>query len=623
MELAVRRAVDPTVPWHDLPQTFRDELLHGAPDFIGMIPFLRSRERKRYKQYIRVFLRQYQLPETCRRCGGARLQPGALHVRVGGLSIAEAVALSVDELREWLAGLALAPFEARVSETLLRELADRLEFMSAVGLGYLSIDRQARTLSGGEMQRIRLAGSLGSRLVDTLYVLDEPTIGLHARDVERFLAVLAELRNRGNTVLVVEHEISVMREADRILELGPGAGEHGGQLVFEGSFDGLVRADTATGRALRERVPAGRRSLGPPRAWLRLEGATLHNVCDLDVAIPLERLTVVTGVSGSGKSTLVHDVLYRALEKTLRGTSSARRHLGEVAGKWRSLSGTDLLEEAVLVDQSPIGRTPRSNPITYIKAYDEIRRLFAELPEAKRRGFGAGHFSFNVDGGRCEACKGAGEELVEMVFLADVYMPCEVCEGRRFKPEILEVRYRGRSIRDVLDLTVDEAIRFFIRRDRLGQALWQLQRVGLGYLRLGQPAPTLSGGEAQRLKVARELARRSSGKQRIYIMDEPTVGLGLGEIERLLGVLRQLVDAGNTVVLVEHDLDVIAAADWIVDLGPEAADGGGRVVAAGTAADVIAAPGSHTGRYLARHIEDGSAGRKASSSTPDPGTRAG
>ena len=623
MELAVRRAVDPTLPWHHLPETFRDELLHGAPDFIGMIPFLRSRERKRYKQYIRVFLRQYQLPETCRRCGGARLQPGALHVRVGGLSIAEAVALSVDELREWLVGLALAPFEARVSETLLRELADRLEFMSAVGLGYLSIDRQARTLSGGEMQRIRLAGSLGSRLVDTLYVLDEPTIGLHARDVERFLAVLAELRNRGNTVLVVEHETSVMREADRILELGPGAGEHGGQLVFEGSFDGLVRADTATGRALRERVPAGRRSLGPPRAWLRLEGATLHNVCDLDVAIPLERLTVVTGVSGSGKSTLVHDVLYRALEKTLRGTSSARRHLGEVAGKWRSLSGTDLLEEAVLVDQSPIGRTPRSNPITYIKAYDEIRRLFAELPEAKRRGFGAGHFSFNVDGGRCEACKGAGEELVEMVFLADVSMPCEVCEGRRFKPEILEVRYRGRSIRNVLDLTVDEAIRFFIRRDRLGQALWQLQRVGLGYLRLGQPAPTLSGGEAQRLKVARELARRSSGKQRIYIMDEPTVGLGLGEIERLLGVLRQLVDAGNTVVLVEHDLDVIAAADWIVDLGPEAADGGGRVVAAGTVADVIAAPGSHTGRYLARHIEDGSAGRKASSSTPDPGTRAG
>jgi excinuclease ABC subunit A len=346
-------------------------------------------------------------------------------------------------------------------------------------------------------------------------------------------------------------------------------------------------------------------------------------VRDLDLAIPLRRLTVVTGVSGSGKSTLVHDVLYRALEKTLRGASSARRHLGEAAGEWRSLSGAELFEEVVLVDQSPIGRTPRSNPITYIKAYDEIRRLFADQPEARRRGFGAGHFSFNVEGGRCPACKGAGEELVEMVFLADVSMPCEVCEGRRFKPEILEVRYRGRSIRDVLDLTVDEAIRFFIRQDRLGQALWQLQRVGLGYLRLGQPATTLSGGEAQRLKVARELARRSSRKQRLYILDEPTVGLGLGEIGRLLGVLRQLVEAGNTVVLVEHDLDVIAAADWIVDLGPEAADEGGRIVVAGTPAEVMAAPGSHTGRHLARHLEAG--GIDGSSRRPGraPGARAG
>ena len=394
-----------------------------------------------------------------------------------------------------------------------------------------------------------------------------------------------------------------MRRADRVLELGPGAGEHGGELVFDGSFVGLAKADTATGQALRERLPSSRRAPALPGAWLRLEGATLHNVRDLDVAIPLGRLTVVTGVSGSGKSTLVHDVLYRALEKTLRGTSSTRRHLGEAVGQWRSLSGVELLEEVVLVDQSPIGRTPRSNPITYIKAYDEIRRLFAEQPEAQRRGFGAGHFSFNVQGGRCEACKGTGEEVVEMVFLADVSMPCEVCQGRRFKPEIFEVRYRSRNIMDVLNLTVDEAIRFFIRQDRLGQALWQLQRVGLGYLRLGQSATTLSGGEAQRLKVARELARRSSKKQRIYILDEPTVGLGLGEIGRFLGVLGQLVEAGNTVVVVEHDLDVIAAADWIVDLGPEAADGGGRVVVAGTPTDVMQAPGSHTGRHLSQHLE--------------------
>jgi excinuclease ABC subunit A len=605
LELAARRGLDPTVPWRALPESFRDELVHGSPDFVGMLPFLRSRERKRYKQYIRVFLRQYQLPRRCHRCAGTRLQAEALNVHVGGLDIAAAAALTVDELREWLAGLTLSPFDARVSETITRELADRLEFMSAVGLGYLSLDRQARTLSGGELQRIRLSGSLGSRLVDTLYVLDEPTIGLHPRDVERFLGVLFRLRDRGNTVLVVEHQTAVMREADRVLELGPGAGEHGGDLVFEGAFDALAKADTATGRALREGPRPGRRAADPPSAWLRLEGATLHNVRDLDLAIPLRRLTVVTGVSGSGKSTLVHDVLYRALEKTLRGASSARRHLGEAAGEWRSLSGAELFEEVVLVDQSPIGRTPRSNPITYIKAYDEIRRLFADQPEARRRGFGAGHFSFNVEGGRCQACKGAGEELVEMVFLADVSMPCEVCEGRRFKPEILEVRYRGRSIRDVLDLTVDEAIRFFIRQDRLGQALWQLQRVGLGYLRLGQPATTLSGGEAQRLKVARELARRSSRKQRLYILDEPTVGLGLGEIGRLLGVLRQLVEAGNTVVLVEHDLDVIAAADWIVDLGPEAADEGGRIVVAGTPAEVMAAPGSHTGRHLARHLGAG------------------
>ena len=624
MQMAARRGVDPGSPWKELPEEFRDVLMYGGPDFVGMIPFLRSRERKRYKQYIRVFLRQYQLPRTCGRCGGARLRSEALHVRVGGSTIAEAVALTVDELCEWMGTLSLAPFEAGVAETLLRELADRIEFMSAVGLGYLSLDRQARTLSGGEMQRIRLAGSLGSRLVDTLYVLDEPTIGLHARDVDQFLGVLGTLRDRGNTVLVVEHETAVLRKADRILELGPGAGEHGGELVFEGPFESLLQADTVTGKALREGRAARTRSVPDTvGAWLRLEGASLHNIRDLDVAFPLGRLTVVTGVSGSGKSTLVHDILYRALERQLHGASSARRHLGEAAGEWRTLVGAGTLEEAVLVDQSPIGRTPRSNPITYIKGYGEIRRLFAELPEARQRGLSARHFSFNVDGGRCEACKGAGEELVEMVFLADVAMPCEVCEGRRFKPEILDVKYRGRSIRDVLELTVDEAIRFFIRQDRLGQALWQLQRVGLGYLRLGQPATTLSGGEAQRLKVARELARRSSKKQRIYIMDEPTVGLGLGEIERLLGVLRQLVEAGNTVVLVEHNLDVVAAADWIIDLGPEAAAAGGQVVVAGTPADVLAAPGSHTGRYLALHLAAAARPRAGRLADADPGTLAG
>jgi excinuclease ABC subunit A len=618
LELAARREVDASRPWSDLPQGFRDELLHGGPDFVGMIPFLRSRERKRYKQYIRVFLRQYQLPIPCSECGGTRLRPEALHVRVGGVTIAEAARLTLDRLGGWLDDLRLSPFETRVADTILRELRDRVEFMRDVGLGYLTLDRQARSLSGGEMQRIRLAGSLGSRLVDTLYVLDEPTIGLHARDVERFLAVLRRLRDRGNTVLVVEHETEVLRSADRVLELGPGAGELGGELVYRGTYGGLREADTATGRALREPA-AGRtpRAPDPGGPWLRLQGASLHNVNDVDVAIPLGHLTVVTGVSGSGKSTLVHDILYRALERRLTGGSSARRHLGEAAGEWEALSGAELLDEAVLVDQSPIGRTPRSNPVTYIKAYDEIRRVFAEQPESRQRGFTARHFSFNVEAGRCEACKGAGQELVEMVFLADVAMPCEVCEGRRFKPEVLEVKVRGRSIRDVLDLTVDEAIRFFIRRDRLGQALWQLQRVGLGYLRLGQPATTLSGGEAQRLKIARELARRTSKRPRIYIMDEPTVGLGLGEISRLLSVLDQLLRAGNTVLLVEHNLDVIAAADWIVDLGPEAAEEGGRIVATGTPDEVRDTPGSHTGHHLRRHA----AGSEAR--VPDPGARAG
>ncbi len=605
LEWAARSGVDVNRAWRDLPEQVRDELLHGGAEFVGMIPFLRSREKKRYKQYIRVFLRQYQMPRKCGECGGTRLRPEALNVRVEGRTIAEVASLTVDELRRWLAGLALPPFEAHVAETISRELADRIEFMSAVGLGYLTLDRQARTLSGGEMQRIRLAGSLGSRLVDTLYVLDEPTIGLHARDVERFLRVLTRLRDRGNTVLVVEHETAAMKAADHILELGPGAGEAGGDLVFEGDWMQLRDSDTATARALRG--DTGRRRGHPPgpgTAWLRLEGGTLHNVRNLDVEIPLGHLTVVTGVSGSGKSTLVHDILFRALEQTVHGASTAKRHLGETTGRWRSLDGAELIEEAVLVDQSPIGRTPRSNPVTYIGAYGEIRSLFAAQPEARRLGFDPKHFSFNVEGGRCEACKGAGEELVEMVFLADVAVTCEVCEGRRFRSEVLGVEYRGHTIRDVLDLTVDQAIRFFIRQDRLGQALWQLQRVGLGYLRLGQPATTLSGGEAQRLKIARELARRRSKRPRMYIMDEPTVGLGLGEIDRLLDVFGQLIEAGNTVLVVEHDLEVIGAADWVIDLGPEAAADGGRIVASGTPSDIMACRESHTGRYLVRHREE-------------------
>jgi excinuclease ABC subunit A len=476
-----------------------------------------------------------------------------------------------------------------------------------VGLGYLTLERQTRTLSGGEAQRISLANALGSRLVDTLYVLDEPTIGLHPADNDRLLALLLRLREAGNTVLVVEHDPEAMRAADHLVELGPGSGERGGYVVFQGTVEEMLASDSLTGRYLSGReqiaVPDRRRPVGGPA--LRIHGAREHNLKGVDVEIPLNALTVVTGVSGSGKSTLVHDVLYRALERELSGgETSAKRHLGEAVGELESISGAGRIREVVLVDQSPIGRTPRSNPVTYIKAYDEVRRVFASLPESRARGYTAGFFSFNVAGGRCEACKGEGQVQVEMVFMADVFVPCEVCGGRRFRPEVLDVRYRGKNIADVLDLTVDEAIRFFLHEDRLGQALWHLQQVGLGYLRLGQPAPTLSGGEAQRIKIARELAHGARrGGSKLYILDEPTTGLHLDDIRKLLQVLGDLVDAGNTVLLIEHNLDVIKTADWIVDLGPGAGPAGGEVVAMGTPEAVAEVPGSLTGRYLSRILE--------------------
>jgi excinuclease ABC subunit A len=568
LQLAARREVDVDLPWNELESEVQQELLHGSDEFEGMLPFLRGRERKRYKQYIRVFLRQYQRPRGCPACGGARLKSEALDVRVDGRTIADVAGLTFDRFTEWMETLSLTSFEAQVAGTILDEVRDRIGFLLEVGLGYLTLGRQARTLSGGEMQRIRLASSLGSRLVDTLYVLDEPTIGLHARDTDRFIAVLRRLRDSGNTVLVVEHDAAVLRAADRIVELGPGAGELGGMLVFSGDWTELLDSATATGKALSNPTAPGSRRRPAEQGWIELRDARLHNVRGIDLRVPLGALTVVTGVSGSGKSTLVHDLLYRALERSLRGVTTTRLHLGEAAGEWESLTGIHGLNDVVLVDQ------PR-------------------------------HFSFNVEGGRCEACKGAGEEVVEMVFLADVSVPCEVCEGARFRPDVLEIRYRGLNIREVLDLTVDEAIRFFIRQDRLGETLWQLQRVGLGYLRLGQSATTLSGGEAQRLKIARELARGPGGRKRIYILDEPTTGLGAGEVDRLAGVLEQLTEAGHTVVVVEHNLDVIARADWIVDLGPEAAEHGGRIVAEGPPPAIMAAPESSTGLFLQQHLTTG------------------
>ena len=602
-------------PWYELDDDFRDGVLYGTRGFTGVIPFMRSREPKRYKQYIRVFLRQYQSALSCPDCGGAKLRPEALFVRVCDMNIAEAAELPVSVLLDWAEGLhegeggdlALSAQETAIAAPILRELLARLRFLDDVGLGYLSLQRQTRTLSGGEAQRIGLANSLGSSLTDTLYVLDEPTIGLHPGDTDRLLNLLKQLRARGNSVLVVEHDPAAIRVADHVVELGPGSGERGGTVVFEGSYEALLGADTTTGQFLsgRDGGPPVRRRRGLSSARIKLRGAHLHNLQGVDVEFPVGALSVVTGVSGSGKSTLVHDVFYRGLERELAaGETSAKRHLGEAVGEYDRLEGVAHVDDVVLVDQSPIGKTHRSNPVTYIKAFDCIRELYAAQPLAKQRGYKPGYFSFNVKGGRCEACQGEGVVQIEMVFLADVFVPCAVCGGKRYKPETLEITFKGLNVMEALELTVDEAIKFFLREDRLGQMLWQLQQVGLGYLRLGQPAPTLSGGEAQRLKIARELI--TAGKKRgrrLYVLDEPTTGLSGPEVRKLIGVLNRLVEQGHTVIVIEHNVEMMLAADWIVDLGPGAGDAGGRVVAMGTPRDVAASDGI-TARYLRAAMEE-------------------
>ena len=600
-EFAKREAIPMDVPWRQLSSAQRNALLQTrSRGYKGIMPFLEDLEEKRYKQYIRVFLRQYQTARECPDCHGTKLKPDALQVRIAGRSIADVAELPVDRLIEWLNALTLIEFEAQVAAHILKEARDRVQFLCDVGLNYLTLNRGTRTLSGGEAQRIGLANSLGSQLVDTLYVLDEPSIGLHPRDMDRLLRLLLRLRDGGNTVLVVEHDPEAMRVADYMVELGPASGEHGGQLVFAGPMTHVAESPL-TGQYLTGNraipLPAERRRLGP--RWLNLTGAREHNLQGVDVRIPLGAMTVVTGVSGSGKSTLIHDVLYRALETRLTGEHSAKQHLGERVGAFTSLTGYEALDDVVLIDQEPIGKTPRSNPVTYVKAFDEIRRLFADAPLARQRRYTPSTFSFNVTGGRCEHCEGAGYLEVEMVFMADVFVPCDECGGRRFKPEVLDVLVHGKSIYDVLQMTVDQAIRFFPYEEKLGQALWQLQQVGLGYLRLGQPATTLSGGEAQRIKVARELAlaKRTGGKK-LYIMDEPTTGLHLDDIRKLAGVLDRLVDAGHTLVLIEHNLDVIKLADWIIDLGPDAGDRGGQIVATGRPEDVAGVEASHTGRWL-------------------------
>ncbi len=600
-EFAKREDISMDTPWQKLSAASRQKLLHGkAKGYKGIFPFLVDLEEKKYKQYIRVFLRQYQTAQECPDCHGSKLQPEALHVRIGDRTIADVSEFPVDRLLAWLESIQLSDFERKVAAHILKETRDRVQFLCDVGLNYLTMNRATRTLSGGEAQRIGLANSLGSQLVDTLYVLDEPSIGLHSRDMDRLLRLLHRLRDSGNTVLVVEHDMDAIRAADYMVELGPASGEKGGQLVFDGPINRVAESPLTGAYLTGEKeiaVPVQRRRLGP--RWITLTGAREHNLRGVDIKIPLGAVTAVTGVSGSGKSTLIHDVLARAIETRLHGEHSAKQHLGERVGAFDTLTGVEAIDDVVVIDQSPIGKSPRSNPVTYVKAFDDIRRIFADAPLSRERRYTAGTFSFNVAGGRCDTCEGAGFLEVEMVFMADVFVPCDDCGGKRFKPAVLDVRVNGKNIYEVLDLTIDEAIRFFPREEKLGQALWQLQQVGLGYLRLGQPATTLSGGEAQRLKVARELAltNKKSGKK-LYIMDEPTTGLHLDDIRKLAQVFDRLVDAGHTLILIEHNMDVIKLADWVIDLGPEGGDRGGEVLATGRPEEIARVEASYTGQWL-------------------------
>jgi excinuclease ABC subunit A len=591
------------VPWNDLTEDERRFVIEGGgadSDYEGIRGFFRWLERKKYKVHVRVFLSRYRGYLTCPDCGGARLRREARDVRVSGRTIDQVSSLTVREAQTFFSNLQLTEKEQVIAEKVLKEIRRRLSFLSDVGLDYLNLDRLSSTLSGGEAQRINLATSLGSALVGTLYVLDEPSIGLHSRDNLRLIAILRQLRDQGNTVIVVEHDADMIKVADHIVDLGLGAGEQGGRVVYSGALDGLMREPRSlTAKYLRQELaipvpPTRRRGTGQK---VKLTAAGEHNLKDIDVVIPLNTLTCVTGVSGSGKSTLVHDVLYAAIKRAKGGWDKR-------VGTFGKLEGVEYVTDAVLVDQTPIGRTPRSNPVTYLKAFDPIRELFAAAKDARSRGLTASHFSFNVPGGRCEACQGEGEVRVEMQFLADVFVPCDQCDGKRFKPQVLDVKYRGRSIHQVLDLTVREALTFFSSSPKVLRRLQVLDEIGLGYLRLGQPATTLSGGEAQRIKIAAHLSSHS-GERLLYILDEPTTGLHFDDIAKLLTAFRKLLEAGHTLLVIEHNLDVIKTADYIIDLGPEGGEDGGTIVATGTPEQVAQVEASYTGRYLRPVLAEG------------------
>ena len=599
------RGIPLDVPFRELTVEQRESIIEGDRDagFPGVKGFFAWLERKKYKLHVRVFLSRYRGYATCPDCGGTRLRAEARAVRIHGKSITEVCSLTIAEARRFFDSLELAPEAAAIADRILQEIQQRLRFLDQVGLEYLTLDRLTSTLSGGEAQRIQLATSLGSQLVGALYVLDEPSIGLHPRDTHRLIEILKSLRDLGNTILVVEHDAETIAAADYALDLGPGAGELGGKLLFCGPRQHLLNApDSLTARYLSGelRIPVPSLRHKPSRRVLRIFGARAHNLRNIDVMFPLGTMVAVTGVSGSGKSTLIYDVLYKALEAKRAGVN-----FKELCDR---IEGDTLVEQIVLLDQSPIGRTPRSNPATYLKAFDSIREAFAATPDAKRRGFTAGHFSFNIPGGRCEACQGDGTVTVEMQFLADVELICEECRGTRFKSAVLEVRYRDKNIHELLGLTVREALHFFAGVPRVISKLKVLDEVGLGYLRLGQSATTLSGGEAQRLKLAAHLIHTANPGV-LYIFDEPTTGLHFDDIQKLLTAFRKLLDGGASLVVIEHNLDIIKSADWLIDLGPEGGAQGGTIVATGTPEQVARNAHSYTGKYLARALKNHNSGR--------------
>ena len=614
--IAERYEIDLDTPWEELPQEVRDTFLYGTGDeriyisyrnrygrrrsytttFEGIVPNLERRYRETDSEWSREKIEEYMSVRPCPECKGTRLRPESRAVKVGGLGIHEVTRFSARRAIDWFESLELTPTEHQIARLILREITERLRFLENVGIGYLSLDRAASTLSGGEAQRIRLATQIGSSLVGVLYILDEPSIGLHQRDNARLIATLERLRDLSNTVIVVEHDEGTMRAADHIVDLGPGAGEHGGRIIAQGTPEEVMAVEESlTGQFLsgKRQIPVPKRRR-KPTGYIRIKGASQHNLRGIDVDIPLGVFCAVTGVSGSGKSTLVNEILYKAVANKL--------HRAKLRpGAHERVEGLDQVDKIINIDQSPIGRTPRSNPATYTGVFDPIRELFSRTQEARARGYKPGRFSFNVKGGRCEVCRGDGQIKIEMHFLPDVYVPCEQCHGKRYNRETLDIRFKGKTIADVLEMPVEEALEFFQHIPKIRRRLEALNDVGLGYIRLGQPATTLSGGEAQRVKLASELAKIATGRT-LYILDEPTTGLHFADVERLLEMLQRLVDGGNTVVVIEHDLDVIKTADRVIDLGPEGGDEGGLVVAEGTPEEVAATDGSHTGRFLAELV---------------------